>query len=130
MRQRSGEKLGWIGGWLGGFIWVGILATILLVRGQLLEGMIGCVIVAVAVAVILVGAPWKHPDTLYGKLMLPVYVLFFASVGWAVWAAEDVYYYELSPWHAFMLIPILSPFWTAGRRCWNDSGSGENGEEI
>ena len=124
MGDRSGEKTGWIGGWLGGFIWVVILAIIVLVQGKLLSGLIGLAIAGAAVAYVLVGAPWRHPDTPYWKLMLPVYVLFFVAIAWALWAADDVYSLALNRWHVFLLLPLLTPFWTTGRRRWSDSVPG------
>ena len=37
MADRRQEKIGWLGGWAGGFIWVVILAVMLLVQGKALE---------------------------------------------------------------------------------------------
>ena len=125
MAERSGERIGWIGGWLGGFIWVVILAVILLIKGRLLPGLIGFSIAGAAVTWILLGAPWKQPDTRYWKLMLPIYSLFFASIAWAVWAADDVYSLGLNRWHALLFLPLLGPFKTIGHRKWNDSEARE-----
>ena len=122
MAERSGERFGWIGGWLGGFIWVLILAVLLLIKGRGLEATVGLAIAAAAVAWVLAGAPWKHPDTRYWKLMLPIYLLFSASIAWAVWAAEDPYLLGLNRWHALLILPLLSPFKTIGHRTWNESG--------
>jgi len=125
MAERSGERFGWIGGWLGGFIWVLILAVLLLIKGRGLEAAVGLAIAAAAVAWVLAGAPWKHPDTRYWKLMLPIYFLFSASIAWAVWAAEDSYSLGLNRWHTLLMLPLLSPFKTIGHRTWNDSVSRE-----
>jgi len=121
MADRSGERFGWVGGWLGGFIWVVILAVLLLVKGRPLPAMIGFAIAGAAVACVLVGAPWRHPDTRYWKLMLPIYFLFAVSIAWAVWSAEDAYFLGLNAWHAFLILPVLIPFQSIGRRRWNDS---------
>lgn len=113
--------MGWIGGWLGGFIWVVILSIIFLVQGQTTAGVLGLALSCVAVVVIMMCAPWKHPNTPYWKLMLPVYALFFGALAWAVWSYGGTEPLGLSLWSAFLLLLLLLPFATAGRRRWNDS---------
>jgi len=126
MMQRRGEKAGWLLGWLGGFIWVAIVAAILLTRGRLLQGLLGLALASAAVAVVFMSAPWKHPQTQYWKLMLPVYVVFFASVGWAVYCYDEFQPQGFSPWALFLLLPLLSPFATVGKRTWDDSDAGKS----
>jgi hypothetical protein len=121
MAQRSGEKFGWIGGWLGGFIWVVILSIIFLVQGRAINGVIGLALFCVAVVTILAAAPWRHPDTRYWKLLIPVYVVFFTAIAWMVWSSLDLDSLGLNWWNSFVILPILLPFWTAGRRRWSDS---------
>jgi hypothetical protein len=120
MARRSGEKVGWIGGWLGGFIWVVILSVIFLVQGKLTSGVMGLALFCAAVVCILVGSPWRHPETLYWRLMIPVYVVFFGSIAWMVWSSDGPESLGLNWWNAFLLLPLLMPFWTAGRRRWSD----------
>ena len=119
--NRNGEKWGWIGGWCGGFIWVVILSVIMLVQGQALQGIIGLVLAGIAVVLIIMTAPWKHPHTPYWKLMLPVYVMFLTSLVWAAWSYNGVTELGLSGWSGFLILPILIPFWTTGRRRWGDA---------
>jgi len=115
MENRRGEKIGWVGGWLGGFIWVLLMSVIFLVQEKLIQGFLGLVLFCLAACLILIKAPWKHPDTPYWKLMLPVYVVFLASVAWVVWYGFD--------WRTtFWILPILIPLGTMGRRRWNDFG--------
>ena len=66
-------------------------------------------------------APWKHVDTPYWKLMLPVYGLLVCAVGWAVWAADGPSMMGLNRWSVFLVLPLLIPFRTVGRRTWSDS---------
>jgi hypothetical protein len=120
MANRAGEKFGWIGGWLGGFIWVVILSVIFLVQGRLIEGSCGLALFSLAVAVIIAGAPWRHPGTPYWKLMLPVYAAFSGSIVWMLWSYGSAKELGLNWWHAFALLPLLIPFQTVGRRRWDD----------
>jgi hypothetical protein len=124
MDARRGEKIGWIGGWLGGFLWVVILAIVFLVQGKGMPGVLGLVLAAMAVLVIVAAAPWRHPDTEYWKLMIPVYVLFFLCVGWGVWTYGGASGLGLSRWSVFLLLPILTPFGTVGRQRWRDREAG------
>jgi hypothetical protein len=116
--NRKGEKIGWIVGWHGGFIWLCLLSGVLLFRNGIADGIIGIAIFVVASAVIIVTAPWKHPNTKYWKLMLPVYLLFFVSIAFYIYS-----YYGLDgtglSWTAFFwVIPCLIPIATAGGRTW------------
>ena len=121
LQDRKGEKSGWIGGWLGGFVWVAILSIVLLFQGRVLAGIVGLVLFDAAAVLILAAAPWRHPDTPYWKLMMPVYVVFFAAIAWMMWSYGGPASLGLSPWSIFLVLPILIPFATAGRRRWNDS---------
>ena len=121
--SRKGEKIGWIGGWLGGFIWVLILSVIFLIQGKSIPGAIGLVLVCLAVGLIVGGAPWRHPDTPYWKLMLPVYGAFFASIVWMVSSSSGLDSLGLNKWQSFLILPILIPFATVGKRRWNDTNS-------
>jgi hypothetical protein len=121
MSERKQEKIGWVGGWLGGFIWVVILSVVLLFQGHNLEAGIGLLIAGISSAAILLFAPWRHPQTPYRRLMLPIYLLIMAAVGWAVWSWGG--WREMgvtSWWSALILLPVLLPFWTVGNRRWED----------
>ena len=118
-KDRKGEKFGWIGGWLGGFVWVVILSVIALVQGKMVQGILGLVITGIGVAAILWSAPWRHPDTPYWKLMLPVYVAFFGAVGWASRAGGGPKALGLNGFSVFLVLPLLIPFATAGGRRWS-----------
>ena len=120
MDDRRGAKFGWIGGWLGGFIWVVILSVVFLVQGRLNDCLIGLGIFCAAVIFIFVTAPWKHPNTPYWKLMIPVYVALAGAVVWLFRTYSGQGSLTFGPWSIFMVLPILIPFVTAGRRCWND----------
>lgn len=122
MSSRRGEKLGWIGGWIGGFLWVAILSVLFLVEGRALVGAAGLGIVAVAAALIWLAAPWRHPKTAFWKLLLAPYALLAASIAWAVlaWGVDAVRAEGVSPWSVAILLPMLLPFFTGGRRRWSD----------
>ena len=120
MRQRRGEKVGWIAGWLGGFLWLCLLSVLWLVLGRITDGVLGLVLFAAAVAAVLALAPWKHPETRYWKLMLPIYVILVAAAGLCVWCVGGFGKLGLSPWSLFLLMPLLIPFATTGARCWKD----------
>ena len=118
--KRNGEKLGWIGGWSGGFIWVVILSIVMLVQAKSTQGGLGLALAGLAGILIMVTAPWKHPDTPYWKLMLPVYVMFAACLVWAAWSYGGLEGLGINRWNTFIILPILIPFGTVGRKRWND----------
>lgn len=128
MRERTGEKLGWIGGWVGGFLWVLILSVIWLFRGRVLAAVLGALLVALAGVLIAVLAPWRHPATPYWRLLAPLYIPLALSVAWAVWSFGGTGQLGLSPWSVFMLLPLLLPLGTAGQRRWRDAGPGATRE--
>lgn len=121
MTNRKGEKIGWIGGWLGGFIWLVVLSAVWFFQNKMNDGITGMVLFAIAIIVIIASAPWKYPNTQYWKLMLPIYFLFFISIGVCVSLYGGLANIGLN-WTAFFwLIPCLIPFITDGRRTWNRS---------
>jgi uncharacterized protein (DUF952 family) len=123
MSTRGGEKAGWSVGWAGGFLWVGILAVVFLVQGNTLAGVSGLVLVAVAAAAIGAFAPWRHPDTPYWKLMLPLYALLGLSVAWAV-MAFGAGVIGLTGWSLLAFLPLLIPFGSVGGRRWREGDGG------
>jgi len=119
--KRRGEKFGWIGGWIGGFLWLGLLSAIWLFQNKISEGMIGIAVFIVAITVIMTTAPWKHPNTKYWKLMLPIYSLFFCSIVLSIYLYGGLESIGLK-WTAFFwVIPCFIPFVTTGNRTWNSS---------
>ena len=119
--KRRGEKFGWIGGWLGGFLWLGLLSGVWLFQNKISNGMIGMAVFVVAIIVIITAAPWKHPNTKYWKLMLPIYLLLFCSIALSIYLYGGIESIGLK-WTAFFLvIPCLIPFVTTGNRTWNSS---------
>jgi len=82
MEKRSGEKIGWI----GGFIWIVALSIIFVIQGKHAESASGFVLVIAALVSVILTAPWKHPNTAYWKLMIPIYLVCFLSIGWAIWS--------------------------------------------
>jgi hypothetical protein len=123
MEKRSGEKVGWIGGWFGGFIWVIALSILFAFQGKQVESVFGFVLTLVSVFIVILTAPWKHPKVAYWKLMIPVYVVFFGSSGWALWAFGGIGALDLNWWNIFWVFPILIPIFTIGKRRWNDYGA-------
>lgn len=120
MSERRQEKMGWIGGWLGGFIWVFILSIVFFVQAKTLHATIGILITAAGCASILFLSPWRHPQTPYRTLMIPIYLLFVAAIAWGVWSTEDLGKMGISWWTALVLLPALMPLWTTGNRRWEE----------
>ena len=118
--KRNGEKLGWIGGWSGGFIWVVILSIVMLVQAKAMQGGLGLALAGLAGILIIVTAPWKHPDTPYWKLMLPVYVMLAGCLVWAAWSYGGAEGLGINRWNVFIILPVLVPFGTVGRKRWKD----------
>lgn len=123
MNARAGEKAGWSVGWAGGFLWVGILAVVFLVQGHTLAGVGGLVLVAVAAAAIGAFAPWRHPETPYWQLMLPLYALLGLAAAWALTAfGAGLEEAGLTGWSLLAFLPLLIPFASVGGRRWRDGG--------
>ena len=85
------------------------------------SGVSGLALFAVAILLILFLAPWKHPETKYWKLMLPIYAIFVISACLSVWFMGGLGSTGLNWWTAVYMTPILIPFVTVGPRRWNDS---------
>ena len=117
--NRNGEMRGWTVGWLGGFVWVVLLSAFFLIQGRTYPGVIGLVLFGVAVATIVSRAPWRNADTLYWKLMLPVYAVLACSLAWAVWSMGGFSEMGLNWWNALWILPALIPLKTAGQKRWS-----------
>ncbi len=129
-KTRRGEKIGWSVGWLGAFLWVAIVAVVLLFRGAPGKGAVGLLLFGAAVAVIYLSAPWRHPFRPYWKLVLLPYALLAFSIGWALWAFDGVRTLDLNWWNALWLVPALVPLGILSKRKWaeSESKSGEVSE--
>jgi hypothetical protein len=122
MRERKGEKIGWIAGWTGGFIWLALLSAVWLAQGKMRLATAGTGLVAIAMLFIISLAPWKHPETKYWKLMLPIYGIFLISVVGIVWLIGGPARIGLSGWSLLACLPLFLPFLTAGGRTWTVDG--------
>ncbi len=122
MKERKGEKTGWIAGWLGGSVWLCLLSIIWFVQGRILNGITGLVLFSIAVFFITLMTPWRYPETKYWKLMLPIYLVMTVSV--SLFLLEgDLDKIGLTWWSILWLVPVFLPFATMGSRCWNDGNS-------
>ncbi|MCD4817941.1 MAG: hypothetical protein K8S23_04560 [Candidatus Cloacimonetes bacterium] len=117
--NRKGEKFGWICGWLGGFLWLCPLSAVWLFQNNISKGMIELTVFIIAITVIIITAPWKHPNTKYLKLMLPIYFLFFCSIGLTIYLYGGLENIGLKWTSFFWIIPCLIPLVTTGNRTWN-----------
>ncbi len=81
---------------------------------------------AVPAAAIGTFAPWRHPETRYWKLMLPLYALLGLSAAWVVMSfGAGVEGAGLTGWSLLVFPPLLIPFASVGGRRWRDGdGSG------
>jgi hypothetical protein len=118
MKNRRGEKLGWILGWLGGFIWVAALSVLFLWQGHWWQGTSGALLTGAAMAAIFRFAPWCWPTQPYWKLMLAPYGLFALAVAWAIWAYGGLAASGLDIWSLLWLLPLLMPLGTLSRQTW------------
>jgi hypothetical protein len=118
---RQGEKLGWVGGWVGAFLWVVGLSIFWLVQGRILEGLVLGGVFLLALALVLILAPWRHPYTRYWKLMLPIYAIFVGSIFLTVWWAGALKQLGLAWWLLLWLMPTALPFLTMGGSRWEET---------
>uniref|UniRef100_A0A7C4RT95 Uncharacterized protein n=1 Tax=Desulfatirhabdium butyrativorans TaxID=340467 RepID=A0A7C4RT95_9BACT len=121
--DRRGEKLGWSLGWMGGFIWVLALVVVFLFQQKVLAGLGGILLIGVAVFAVHQLAPWRHPNTVYWKLMLGPYLVFFLSMVWAVFSFGGTETLDLNWWNFLWIVPTLGPFGILGNRKWKDGES-------
>ncbi|MDA8100678.1 MAG: hypothetical protein M0042_13765 [Nitrospiraceae bacterium] len=120
MIERRGEKIGWTGGFLGGFLWVLVLSLIALAQGRLLSGTIGLLLFLVAVASVIIFAPWRHPDARYHLLMTPIFLVLVLSVLWAY----SLFAGGLGPWWSLPLVILVFAIFCQMRgKRWSDSGA-------
>lgn len=126
MSNRRGEKLGWIGGWFGSFIWLLILSVLWLVQARYAVSLVGFGLFATVAVLIFFTAPWRHPETKYWKLFIPMYGILALSIAAYIWAVGGPQKLGLTAWNIVWLLPLLIPFATAGQRCWNDTRAGHS----
>lgn len=119
--NRKGEKIGWIGGWIGGFIWLGLLSFVWLFQNKISDAILGVILLVAAIMIIIASAPWKHPNTKYWKLMLPIYLLLFISIAFCIQRYGGVESIGLKSTAIFWMLPCFIPFLTTGNRTWNSS---------
>lgn len=117
--KRRGMKIGWFIGWLGGFGWYGLLSAYWLFQNKLSEGLIELLIFIISILVIQMATPWKHPDTKYWILMLPLYFLFFSSYIFSVYLIGGIEYLGLNRITLSPVIPSLLPLFIIGNRTWD-----------
>jgi hypothetical protein len=120
MGNRKGERIGWICGWLGAFLWVVVLAVIFFVQGRAAEAAVGLGIAALAVVLVFALAPWRHPARAYWKIMIPLYLVLFASAAWVIRVYGGLRGIRLPVWNLLFFVPILIPLGLLGRRKWRD----------
>ena len=124
MRNRAGEKVGWVGGWIGGFLWLALLSGFWLYSGRFRMGLIGLALFGCAIAGIVFFAPWRHPTVKYRSLMLPVYVLLLGAIAFSVTGWGGLEAVGLQWTSVFWLFPLFIPLVTAGSRTWRDEEEG------
>ncbi len=120
MKERTGEKGGWIGGWVGSFLWLLLFGIVRLYQGQTGPGLLAIGLFALALVVIVRFAPWNNPETRYWKLLGPVYLLFLIALVSVIWTAGGPNALGLGSWSFLWLIPFFVPFLTIGNRRWKD----------
>jgi len=118
--ERKGEKIGWIGGWIGSFLWLGVLACLLLVNGRTPYGLIGIILFCLAVFLIISFEPSKHPETRYWRLMLPMYVLLALSICFSIYAFGGMRKIGLNAFSFLWIVPLFLPMLTMGSKKWNE----------
>jgi len=122
--NRTGEKVGWIGGGTGSVLWVGILAIILLSNGKYTGGVLGIMIMSLGLLSVFFISPWRFPGVKYRLLFIPLYLVLLISIIWAVTFLEDSRSEQFNPWMLFLLLPLITgfilPIFTIGKRRWND----------
>ena len=122
MDPRRGERLGWSLGWAGSFAWVAALAVVFAIQAKWAAALGGLAIVLLAALAVVRGAPWRHPQTRYWRLMLAPLLLELLAVVWA-WrgfAGDLAPGDQFSPWMLAWMLPLVLPIFSLGPRRWVD----------
>ena len=119
MKNRKGEKIGWIGGWLGSYSWVLVLSIVFFAQGKASPGFYGILIFLIAVIVMYAASPWRNPKTPYWQLLLPFYLLFTSAVIWVIKSygqsgLENFSWFQLLP-----ILPVFLPLFILGNKKWD-----------
>lgn len=127
MTTRKGEQAAWIAGWVAGFCWLGIAALVFLFQDKPVAPVIGGALSAAGILGTFLLSPWRHPDTPYWKLMLPLYADILPGIVW-VWYSCGGASGPVSRWGALALfLPVIIPLFSLGHRTWNDPRAGTPG---
>lgn len=124
--NRTGEKIGWIGGWSGGFLWVAVFAVVEFAQSNVAAGIVSLGLFVLAITLVIRVSPWRYPTTRYFTLMLPIYAVLLAAVGWVIWRMGGFGDNGMKPWYFLWVISCMSPLMTIGRRCWQDGDPPKN----
>jgi len=116
--EDRGRRWGWSLGWFGSFLWIFALSGVWFVHGRTDLGGQGLAVGLLALYAIRHFAPWRHPDTKYWRLLLPLYGLLGLAM---LVVAQD----PEAHLPALSLVPalcsgLLVPMLILGRRSWNE----------
>ena len=120
MGHRTGEKAGWIAGWAGTFSWVIVMTALAAAWGRTVYALALAGIAVLAALCIVRRTPWRHPDTRYWILFLPLYLLLAGAVGLCAAMAVAMGENIGNPMAWIAMFPLFIPFFTIGRRRWTD----------
>jgi hypothetical protein len=118
--SRTGEKWGWIGGWLGSFVWILISSVVWLLQEKYLSAVLAGGLFSAALALTFLLAPWKHPNVVFWKLMLPLLILFIISLAAFALVSGGLQETGNYSWCILFLAFLLLPLFNTGKRRWND----------
>jgi hypothetical protein len=128
-QAQLGAKIGWLAGWLGSFSWVVALAIVFLLQGSTYFGLLGIGLFSLAMILAWYLTPWRYPHIRYWRLMLPLYLVLFLAIIWAIqgfggWTASG-----LTLWQVWIMLPLCGPFVTIGWRRWCDQPTQANDQQ-
>lgn len=124
---RTGERWGWIGGWAGSFCWLVLWSGVWIYRGEYVFALAGLIVSALAAFLIVVLAPWRHPETPYVKLITPIMALLITAVVMCIYLEGGPESLGLKWTQLPILLVIFIPIVTVGQRRWIDGASDRQG---
>ncbi len=127
MGHREGERWGWILGWSGAFLWLLLLGGFWFFKDEWIAGISAWILVVLAEGAVFFFAPWRHPQTRYWKVLLPLYGVFGAGLMLAIRFSEPGAV-ALEGWSYLWVLPMLLPFFIVGSKTW-DSGATNDSQE-
>ena len=116
-----GPRAGWTFGGLGAILWLLILAAVLLYQHNFAAALSALAGFALALAYIIIFAPWKHPHTPFRRIYLGLVLIILVSAALLLYLwYPDQFADTAGRFSIFSIFPLFLPVFLFGKRTWSD----------